>query len=691
MALFYERPPPPSLRSASADGAYAAVAKWLDLEEPFLRFLTGSENRRGLYRSFRIPKKRAGEFRVLHAPDDRLRAVQRRLLDALEPHAVPHRCATGFRRAHAGTPRPAPPNIVEHARLHCGRRLVYALDLQDFFPSIGWGRVYGHFRRGPLKASEDVARILANLTTTAEGALPQGAPTSPLLSNLVAWRLDHRLYKWAQKHRCTYSRYADDLAFSTDHRGLPAVLRDQIGGIIAEERFVVHPRKTRLMPYYERQVVTGLILNNETPNVPREYLRALRALLFNVRTFEGGWEAQMNRRPAFSDREAFLAFQERDTSEVPTREARAVLRAQRNEQLLLDPAARIALPSPDRLYASGRLELFQRIVAGRINFVGQVRGFDDVRYLELAEAFEASFDGASAERKRPPALRVRPPKALAKDALDRGYASQSEASRAAARRREAKDWAAEFREARTAGEQGRLLERSQDYFRVLVTRAPELHEIEDLFRREALYSDAERAEGEGPAAALVDGVERFATPSTVTARFCQAFYRDHLFKNLVHSETPDVDVRHALDESRKHFDRFVDHITPGLRRATMALLNEVEDALDDDPGLHPYAHPTHGPNIQAIKEAVRLDFKSGKPGAQPESLHLLFELQKVARGLAKKWKKPGLHVEVLQDPQRTYTDASAVRNGLVVLLESMFKHAPSDGVRLEAVDHRQPG
>jgi RNA-directed DNA polymerase len=187
-------------------------------------------------------------------------------------------------------------SIVTNATPHVGRGVVINLDLKDFFPTITFGRVKGLFKQ--LGYSEHVATVLGLLTTepprvaveidgkvlhVALGArqLPQGACTSPAITNVLCWRLDRRLQGLAEKQQLSYTRYADDLTFSGDDETRIARLLKSIRGVISAEGFVENPKKTHVMRRARQQEVTGVVVNDKLA-VSREDVRALRATLHNV-------------------------------------------------------------------------------------------------------------------------------------------------------------------------------------------------------------------------------------------------------------------------------------------------------------------------------------------------------------------------------------------------------------------------
>ena len=220
-----------------------------------------------LYREFTIPK-RAGGTRKITAPDTYLKGLQRRILRRLLNRLSCHSQATGFERGRS---------IVTNALPHVGKAVIIRMDLQDFFPTTSERRVRDYFRK--IGWNRDAAAVLTRLCTY-EGGLPQGAPTSPRLSNLVNRRLDARLAGLARKFGATYTRYADDITFSLDtddHAEIGAIIR-MTKRIVAEEGYRLHHRrKLHIRRQYNQQLVTGIVVN-ETANLPRRTRRWLRAV-----------------------------------------------------------------------------------------------------------------------------------------------------------------------------------------------------------------------------------------------------------------------------------------------------------------------------------------------------------------------------------------------------------------------------
>jgi RNA-directed DNA polymerase len=234
------------------------------------------------YTSFTISKRRWG-IRVIKAPKNEIKAIQRKLAAYLQDRVGARQPAHGFVRERS---------IVTNARLHLHHKAVFNVDLKDFFTTINFGRVRGLFMANPFNASPAVATILAQICCH-DGSLPQGAPTSPVVSNLICSRLDAQLQRLAKSHRCVYTRYADDITFSKRKGVFPAqVASEDIFGyirpgkelreIITNNGFLIHPDKVHIYYNTHRQTVTGLTVNTRV-NVPRKFIREIRAIICDWR------------------------------------------------------------------------------------------------------------------------------------------------------------------------------------------------------------------------------------------------------------------------------------------------------------------------------------------------------------------------------------------------------------------------
>jgi retron-type reverse transcriptase len=290
----------PKLRPPLQD--FEFLSKLLDVPQKVLARLTGVSkwewgNRVPLYRVFFIPK-RNGSSRIIHSPCDSLRWIQGLIKTCiLDPAPVHSECVSAFRPGRS---------ILHHSMQHAGKAVVIKMDLQDFFPSVTFPKVEQVFRK--LGFAGAVARQLTLLTTTnlREGrempeqippetqglsrpetwrSLPQGAPTSPQLANMAAARLDLRLIGLCKSFGFHYSRYADDLTFSSpDSKAKASTLIRAVQQIVETSGFWVNPEKTRIMRATSTQKVTGLIVGSGQPRVPRKVMRRVRAMVHQSKT-----------------------------------------------------------------------------------------------------------------------------------------------------------------------------------------------------------------------------------------------------------------------------------------------------------------------------------------------------------------------------------------------------------------------
>lgn len=264
------------------------VAQLLGFKPSGLSYILYKKSVASKYRQFTIPKKFGGE-RMISAPSDDLKKLQSRLaellmqcsseINASMQHKFP--VAHGFVKNRS---------IITNAKVHRARRFVFNVDLSNFFGSINFGRVRGFFIKDKnFSLNEKVATILAQIACV-NNCLPQGSPCSPVISNLIGHILDVRLVKLSIKNGCSYSRYADDLTFSTNDRSFPSDLatsslediHDWIPGaelakIVLACGFFINEKKTRMQYQDSRQDVTGLIVNRKV-NVRREYRHLVRAM-----------------------------------------------------------------------------------------------------------------------------------------------------------------------------------------------------------------------------------------------------------------------------------------------------------------------------------------------------------------------------------------------------------------------------
>ncbi len=220
----------------------------------------------------KIPK-RSGGTRQLHSPNPRLKLIQKMLLKRVFARLKVHTAVKGFRTGES---------TLTHARLHTGKAVVVRIDIKSFFPNTRSNRVYSYLRM--LGWDREAARLMMQLCCHKD-SLPQGAPTSPILSNLVNYRMDARLDGLAAKSKATYSRYADDLIFSfaeDNRRFIRGVVR-RVARILYSSGYQMNKPKLRVMRQHNRQVVTGLVVN-EKVQLPRKTRRWLRAVEHHIKT-----------------------------------------------------------------------------------------------------------------------------------------------------------------------------------------------------------------------------------------------------------------------------------------------------------------------------------------------------------------------------------------------------------------------
>ena len=295
------------------------------------------------YRHFEIPK-RSGGMRRISAPHGLLRELQDKLHTDFKRLYEAHPSAHGFIEKRS---------IATNAGGHMGRRWVLNVDLVDFFPTINFGRVRGLFMKPPFEMGPAAAAVCAQIVTYRNG-LPQGAPTSPVLSNFIASSLDRRLLRLARQNKLVYSRYADDITLSTNLAQFPPAIatREQISGggfkvvagdaleqAITASGFAINGSKVRIQGLGVQQSVTGLVVNARI-NVERERIRRIRAMLHAWEKF--GLEAAA-----------------------------------------LEHFARYRPGGGRRRSKGARGTAFRNIVYGQLSFVRMIRGSDDPVFLKL--------------------------------------------------------------------------------------------------------------------------------------------------------------------------------------------------------------------------------------------------------------------------------------------------------------------
>jgi RNA-directed DNA polymerase len=258
------------------------LAALLEISPSTLTFLAFAKGKK--YKTFDIPKK-GGGTRTITAPDGALKTIQRKLAEILNELYPKPPYVLGFVKGGS---------ILANASPHIGKKVVLNIDLKDFFPSITASRVIGLFRAEPFKFNNEVVSTLAGLLCH-NGSLPQGAPTSPIVSNMIAYRMDRELCALSKRGRITYTRYADDLTFSTSKKilplnivkqsddGLSVELGDELRTVISSNYFSVNDKKTRMAYGPKAKFVTGVKVNLK-PNLANSYTRQVRSMLHSWKT-----------------------------------------------------------------------------------------------------------------------------------------------------------------------------------------------------------------------------------------------------------------------------------------------------------------------------------------------------------------------------------------------------------------------
>ena len=245
---------------------------------PHLNYFIHPARNKKSYKSFSIPKK-SGGVRTISAPTKLLKSFltyTNRLLQAF--YEAPD-YVTGF------VPEKS---VVDNAERHVGMNYVFNTDLKDFFPSITKSRVWATLKHPPFNFNDTVADAIAGMCCTEmkidgekRWVLPQGSPCSPVLTNIVCRNLDRKLHRLAKEYNLRYSRYADDITFSSNrnvfHKG--GEFQQKLAEIIIGQSFSINEKKTRVQNKNQRQVVTGLVVSDRV-NVTREYTRNLDNILY---------------------------------------------------------------------------------------------------------------------------------------------------------------------------------------------------------------------------------------------------------------------------------------------------------------------------------------------------------------------------------------------------------------------------
>ncbi len=328
-----------------------------------------------IYREFKIPKK-SGGVRTIRTPissSERyeiyegegyfpLLDIQKKLSkEILQPVYQPKPCVHGFT---------AKKSIVTNAKAHTKKKYVLNLDIQDFFASINFERVRAMFMAQPYNANDKVANLLAQICCY-QDQLPQGAPTSPIVSNMVCAKMDRQLLELAKKYKATYTRYADDITFSNNLEEFPEGLGrvvnngsarrffvgEELREILNSNNFEVNENKVRLQTQNYRQEVTGLTVNH-LPNVNRKFVRQIQALLhawqkFGIEKASGEYSSRYDKKYKYL-----------------------------------------------KIRSSEQTKRFHHVVRGKIEFLGMVRGKNDPIYIKYLVHYKKLLSEEIANHKK---------------------------------------------------------------------------------------------------------------------------------------------------------------------------------------------------------------------------------------------------------------------------------------------------
>lgn len=346
------------LINTANEWTYTGYAK---LEPVRLKSITYYSNPKlcsNAYRSFEVAKKSGGS-RNIHAPVRGLKFIQQALSTILQHVFEQHTAAKGFV---AGL------SIAENAKPHVGKHYVFNLDLKDFFPSVDKPRFWKRLQYPPFNLNDESDRLhLANrisalcftqmeverlldgkIQHVQRDVLPQGAPSSPVITNIIAYRLDKKLTGLAKRFGCDYTRYADDITFSSMHHvyGKDGVFRKELEKIISSQHFRINEKKTRLQKNVHRQEVTGVVVN-EKLNVKRRYIKQLRQWLYF-------WEKYGEEKAE----ELFLKAYNEDKGHITEDEAS-----------------------------------MREVINGKLLYLKMIKGEDDSTYTKLKNRYEALKNG----------------------------------------------------------------------------------------------------------------------------------------------------------------------------------------------------------------------------------------------------------------------------------------------------------
>lgn len=253
------------------------LANLIDISLQDMNEIVYGKRRSSYYTAFKI-KKSSGKLRKLHSVNGRLKELQKIALKALQNTELfkPSQYSQGFTIGKS---------IITNASYHSRMKLIIKFDLLDFFPSINFRRVVGMFMAPPFNFGKEAAVTMGHIACLDDGngTLPQGGVLSPYIANMLCRRLDKRLAKTGLEHKCKFTRYADDLTFSTNNinKFEKENFKEKIYEIIESENFRANKKKTKILYAKDRQIVTGIVVNDGL-NVNKKYIKSVRSILHKL-------------------------------------------------------------------------------------------------------------------------------------------------------------------------------------------------------------------------------------------------------------------------------------------------------------------------------------------------------------------------------------------------------------------------
>ena len=336
------------------------VANFLDIDYKYLCFLLYGIKSETKYEQVFIPKRKGG-MREISIPCSRIKVLQYKLLKELNDMYVPRKCVYGF------VPER---NAILNAERHVNKQVILNIDLKDYFSQIHFGRIVGLLKCSTFGLGDEAAKTIAQIVCY-KSKLPQGACTSPVLANLVTYRLDNELMKLASENHITYTRYADDITFSTTKKSFPREITEYEDGkvkigsklksILDDQDFKVNLDKVHYRTKKERQEVTGLTVN-EKINVRRSYLNELRQMLFSC-----------EKNGLFESAKKYLEvhkFEKQDMYQLSIAKITDEAQAEK---------------------VKGKIESwYKTVLRGKIDFLKQVRGKNNGYYIKYAKKYNVT-------------------------------------------------------------------------------------------------------------------------------------------------------------------------------------------------------------------------------------------------------------------------------------------------------------